>query len=388
MRVALRCSPVTLYPVSAEREDLSVHPAPPPHDPVRFARERESLFARSWQLVAHEGELPRDGPAVMPVTLMPGLLDEPLLLTRPTRGGEVRALSNVCTHRGTIVCEEARALKHGSEETLSLRCRYHGRRFALDGRCIGAPGFEKAELTGADLPRVPLARWRGFLFAAAFTAHESGSRVEPTPKFADLVADLDARTAWLPVERAVFDQGRSRDYDVAANWTLYCDNYLEGFHVPFVHAGLAPALDLPKYRGETFAWSNVQIGIAAAGEPALEPPRGAPDHGQRIAGYYFWLFPSTLVNVYPWGLSLNLVQPLGPERTRVCFRTWVWDEALLDRGAGSDLHRVEMEDEAVVISAQRGIKSRFFRPGAYARGDEDCVAHFHRLLSTHLSDAR
>ena len=73
----------------------------------------------------------------------------------------------------------------------------------------------------------------------------------------------------------------------------------------------------------------MQIGVAPAGQPALEPPRGAPDHGQRIAGYYFWLFPSTLVNVYPWGLSLNLVQPLAPERTRVCFRTWVWDAALI-----------------------------------------------------------
>jgi choline monooxygenase len=299
----------------------------------------------------------------------------------------VRALSNVCTHRGTIVCEEPRALKAGVGDAHALRCRYHGRRFALDGRCIGAPGFEKAELIGADLPRVPLERWRGFLFAGAFTGDEPGTRVDPSPAFAELIADLDARTAWLPVERAVFDPDRSRDYDVAANWTLYCDNYLEGFHVPFVHAGLVPALDLPKYRCETFAWSNVQVGVAPAGEPALEPPLGAPDHGQRIAGYYFWLYPSTLVNVYPWGLSLNLVQPLGHERTRVCFRTWVWDETLLDRGAGSDLHRVEMEDEAVVISAQRGIKSRFWRPGAYARGHEDCVAHFHRVLSQRNSDA-
>jgi choline monooxygenase len=304
----------------------------------------------------------------MPVTLMPGLLDEPLLLVRD---GDVRALSNACTHRGALVCEEA-----GAVATKTLRCRYHGRKFALDGRCLGAPGFDTLP-ERADLPRASLARWRGFLFVNALGP---GGPVA-TAGFEELIADLQARTAWLPVERAVLDPARSRDYDVHASWSMYCDNYLEGFHVPYVHAGLVPALDLPRYRCETFRWSNVQVGIAPPGEPALEPPRGAPDHGERIAGYYFWLFPSTLVNVYPWGLSLNLVQPTAPDRTRVCFRSWVWDRSLLDRGAGAGLHQVEMEDEAVVRSAQRGVRSRLWKAGAYARGHEDCVAHFHRLLA-------
>jgi phenylpropionate dioxygenase-like ring-hydroxylating dioxygenase large terminal subunit len=357
-----------------------------PDDPALFARLRETLFAQSWQLVAHESELGGDAMdgAVLPVTLLPGMLDEPLLLVRDT---ELRALSNACTHRGALVCEEAGAVAAGK----TLRCRYQGRRFALDGRCLGAPGFDKLP-EHADLPRVPLARWRGFLFASVFggSPDEHGAarqRALPGPRFDELIADLQARTAWLPIERAVLDPTRSRDYDVAANWALYCDNFLEGFHVPFVHAGLVPALDLPHYRCETFGWSSVQVGIAPPGEPALEPPRGAPDHGQRIAGYYFWLFPSTLVNVYPWGISLNLLQPLAPDRTRVCFRSWVWDAKLLDRGAGADLHTVEMEDEAVVLSAQRGTRSRLWRAGAYASGHEDCVAHFHRLLAPYAVDA-
>jgi choline monooxygenase len=342
-----------------------------PDDPRLFARLRESLFARSWQLVAHESELGATStPAALPVTVLPGMLDEPLLLVRD---GGIRALSNACTHRGALVCEEK-----GAVAAKTLRCRYHGRRFALDGRCLGAPGFD-AIPERADLPRAGLASWKGFLFASV---------LEPVVPFEELIADLSARTAWLPVESAVLDPARSRDYEVRANWTLYCDNYLEGFHVPYVHAGLVPALDLASYRCETFRWSNVQVGAAPPDAPALEPPRGAPDHGTRVAGYYFWLFPSTLVNVYPWGLSLNLVQPLAPGRTRVCFRTWVWNAELLDRGAGADLHRIEMEDEAVVESAQRGMHGRLWRAGAYAPGHEDCVAHFHRLLSPFATDER
>ncbi|MGQ0552412.1 MAG: aromatic ring-hydroxylating oxygenase subunit alpha [Planctomycetota bacterium] len=354
-------------------------------DPAHFAQQREQIFARNWQLVAHESELP-SGPGALPVTLLPGLLDEPLLLTRDS-AGEVRALSNACTHRGALVCEEPRAFAAGSganasgaaaaaaAAAASLRCRYHGRSFALDGRCVAAPGFPSVP-AGADLPRAHVANWHGFLFAS----------LAPAMPFAEWIAELEARTAWLPVARAVFDPTRSRDYDVPAHWSLYCENFLEGFHVPFVHAALAPTLDLPRYRCETFRWSNVQVGVAGAQpadqQTALHPPSGAPYHGQALAGLYFCLFPSTLVNVYPWGLSLNLVQPLAPRRTRVAFRTWVWDAALLDRGAGAGLHRVELEDEEVVSSVQRGVASRLWRGGTLAPGHEDCVAHFRRLVES------
>lgn len=334
-------------------------------DPRRWEAVRERVFARTWQLVAHVSELPAPG-SVLPLTLLPGLLDEPLLLVRDGQGG-LAALSNVCTHRGALLCE-----RPGPATT--LRCRYHGRRFHLDGRLSAAPGFERAvgfPEPGDDLPRVPLGNWRGFLFVA----------LRPAMPFADLVADLDRRTSWLPVEQARFDAGRSRDYDVPAHWALYLDNYLEGFHVPFVHAGLAPSFDLPAYRTETSRWGSVQVGPGADQETVLVPPPGRPDAGQRIAGWFFALFPTTLVNVYPWGLSLNLVQPRALDRTTVAFRTWVWDAERLDRGAGSDLHRVELEDESVVASVQRGMASRLWRGGALAPGHEDGLRRQHELLA-------
>jgi choline monooxygenase len=340
-------------------------------DPAGFAAQRERVFARSWQLVADGARVKVPG-QTYPFTLLEGLLDEPLLLTRD-RDDAVHCLSNVCTHRGTRVCESE------GVETL-LRCRYHGRRFGLDGRFHSMPGFEEAEAFPSpsdDLPRVPFGSWRQFLFAS----------LSPVQPLEALTADLEARCGFLPIGEAVFAPGRSRDYLVRAHWALYCDNFLEGFHIPFVHAGLAQALDSGAYRTELFPRSVLQVGIAADGEQAFTIPAGHPDHGQRIAAYWWWLWPNTMVNVYPWGISFNVVKPLAPDRTKVAFLSYVWDAALLGSGAGGAIDRVEREDEAVVESVQRGTASRLYQRGRYSPSRERGVHHFHRLLAAALQGA-
>jgi choline monooxygenase len=333
-------------------------------DPRWFDLVRERVFARSWNLVADASDLAAPG-SCLPATLLEGFLDEPLLFTRD-RAGALRCLSNVCTHRGNHVCGEPGRLE-------VLRCRYHGRKFGLDGRFQSMPEFAGVQgfpSAADDLAAVPFASWRQFLFASA----------APAARFEDVIAPVEARAGWLPIEKARLDRVRSRDYDVRANWALYCDNYLEGFHIPFVHGGLVEALDFGKYRTELFPWASLQVGIAREGEPALEPPRGSPDFGQRVAGWYFWLFPATMLNVYPWGMSVNVVKPVAIDRTRVSFLAYVWDESKLDRGAGSGLDRVEREDEEVVESVQQGVRSRFWRGGRYSPSQEKGVHHFHRLL--------
>lgn len=340
-------------------------------DPAVFARLREEVFARSWQLVADTGDLAEPG-RCLPATLLPGLLDEPLLFTRD-EGDTLHCVSNVCTHRGALICEEPGTAG-------PLHCRYHGRRFGLDGRFLSMPGFEGAEdfpRAEDDLPEVPFARWRRLLFASA----------DPAIPFEALIGDLDARLGWLPIERAELDPSRSRDYELPANWALWCDNYLEGFHIPFVHPSLAPKLDFDAYETEVYAWSNLQVGVASGDEDVFDIPAGAPDHGRRIAGYYAWAFPGTVFNFYPWGISVNLVQPLAHDRTRIRYLTYVWDESRLDRGAGAGLHGVELEDQDIVASAGRGVRSRFYRRGRFSPKHEACVHHFHQLLGRALGGA-
>jgi choline monooxygenase len=91
-----------------------------------------------------------------------------------------------------------------------------------------------------------------------------------------------------------------------------------------------------------------------------------------------------MLNVYPWGISVNLVEPQGIDRTRVIFRSFVWDESALDKGAGSGLDRVEAEDEAIVEAVARGVRSRLYGRGRYSPTRERGVHHFHRLLAEFL----
>ena len=194
------------------------------------------------------------------------------------------------------------------------------------------------------------------------------------------IGDMRSRLAWLPLAGFAPDPSRSRDYEFDAHWALYVENYLEGLHIPFVHPGLTRTLDLEGYRYELYRYATLQLATAGSDEPAFDLPVESPEHGQRIAAYYFWVFPNLMLNFYPWGLSLNVVVPLGPARTRVLFRSFVRDPSLLGGGAGGDLARVELEDEAVVQTVQRGLRSRLYVRGRYAPTREQGVHHFHRLL--------
>jgi choline monooxygenase len=82
---------------------------------------------------------------------------------------------------------------------------------------------------------------------------------------------------------------------------------------------------------------------------------------------------------------VNVVRPLGPERTRVSFLSYVLDPSRRQEGAGKELHLVEMEDEEVVESTQAGVRSRLYDRGRYSPRREVGTHHFHRLLAEAMS---
>ncbi len=309
-----------------------------------FESSKEKIFARSWQFAGRVDEF--DG--LRPVTLLPGVLDEPILLSRTEDG--VECLSNVCTHRGKILIDEPC-------EARLIRCGYHGRRFALDGTFLSMPEFDDVlDFPSEDdnLKRVPFATRGGFAFAS----------IDPFAPFEEFVDDAAARL--VDVDPAHLKFTSKRDYKVNAHWALYCENYLEGFHIPFVHHSLNEVVDYGTYITETFRFSSLQTAYNEKGE---------------IAGRYLFVFPNLMFNFYPWGISVNVVRPVSPSQSVVEFMTYVSDESKLGNGAGADLDRVELEDEAVVESVQRGIRSRFYSHGRYSPTREQGTHHFHRLIA-------
>jgi choline monooxygenase len=330
-------------------------------DEKYFHESKEKIFARSWQLVDWAGEIQN----LKPVTILEDFLDEPILISRNDEN--LHCLSNVCTHRGKILVEEAC-------QANGIRCDYHGRRFDLSGKFLSMPEFEAVENFPSEkdnLPEIPFAKFEKFLFAS----------IKPYAPFEEFIAPVSERLNWLNLQHFKFAENLSRDYFVNAHWALYCENYLEGFHVPFVHQSLNQAIDYGSYQTQTFRFSSLQTAVAKANEDTFD----LPDSNEKMAAFYFFIFPNLMLNFYPWGLSVNIVKPLQPNLTKVSYLTFVTDKSKLNQGAGADLHRVELEDQMVVESVQKGMRSRFYERGRYSPAREQGTHHFHRLIAEFMN---
>lgn len=337
-------------------------------DTQLFETLKEKLFASSWQFIGNAGFV-KDKGDVHPFILLENYLDEPLMLVRD-KENSIHLLSNVCTHRGNIVADKPCKANN-------LRCKYHGRLFNLDGKFISMPEFKGVENFPSeddDLKQLPVFKWGNWLFAT----------LNNTLSHEFFLRDMVKRMSWIRVNDYVFQPNLTREFNVKAHWALYCENYLEGFHIPFVHAGLNTVIDFGSYTTELFKYSNLQLGIAKGDEDCFELPVSSPDFGKKVAAYYFFVFPNMMFNFYPWGLSINVVQPIGLSESKVSFYTYILDESKYNSGAGSNLDTVEFEDEEIVQNVQKGIHSRFYKYGRYSVTKEEGTHHFHRIISSFL----
>jgi choline monooxygenase len=338
-------------------------------DAKTFEALKKDVFLKSWQFIGDEN-LVRLPQSVHPFVLLDSFLTEPLLLTRD-KDDEISCLTNVCTHRGNVV-----ALHPGKSKKLT--CMYHGRRFNLKGEFEHMPEFNEAE----DFPRpcdnlhkFPLRKFGPLLFAG----------LNPFFDFQQVIDKMNERIGFLPMNEFSLDNSISKDFLVHAHWALYCDNYLEGFHVPFVHEDLNAVLDYGSYKTEVYEYCNLQIGYTDEAIEVFDLPEDHIDFGKNVAAYYYWVFPNMMFNFYPWGLSVNVVKPLDMNRTKVSFISYVYDPSKLNKGAGSALEKVEREDEFVVEHVQKGVRSSFYKAGRFSPTREQGVHHFHLLLSKFLN---
>ena len=330
-------------------------PAPYYTDPRLPALDAAAVFARSWQLAGHAAQLSGVGDHV--VTEVAGL---PLLVVR-SDATTIRAFHNVCRHRAGPL---ATCAGRGAS---ALRCHYHGWTYGLDGVLRGAPEMGRTpDFRPADirLPEVGVQVWQGLVFVAIGAA----------PPFREFVAGIDAR---LGSQRKLADLGfhHRTGYDIACNWKVYVDNYLEGYHVPQIHPGLNRLLDYRSYVTETAAWHSLQF----------SPLESAPDlYGNGEALYYF-LYPNTMLNILPGRLQTNRVVPLGVDRCRVEFDFYDAPDA----GAAAQARRardlafsdeVQQEDVGMCEQVQRGLASGSYRAGRLNPLRENAVHHFHELL--------
>ena len=320
-------------------------------DEAIFNNSIEKIFLSSWQFFSHIKQIKN---RISPITFMPDLISEPLILTKDKN--EIHCISNVCTHRAHMVCTN-------SKNSKLLTCRYHGRTFNLNGDLENAPGFENADNFPSkkdNLIFFNIKNWMDFIFISLGEAAD----------ISEVLNDIQSRVCDFPFDKLSFSSSLSNEFEVDVHWAIYCENYLEGFHVPFVHKNLSKEIDNSTY--ETITLRNGVVQFANN------------DNGDKIYGYYYWIFPNIMLNFYNWGLSVNIIEPISKDKTRIRFLSYPILNDKKSKKATLDLVTVEMEDQMVIKSVQEGISSRFYDKGRYSPDYEKGVHHFHRILSKYI----
>lgn len=278
------------------------------------------------------------------------------------RDGRVRAFRNACRHRGTAVVD-------GRGCSKALVCPYHGWVYGLDGSLRQVPdGYGFPGLDKADRGLVPVrAEERGGLVFVTQEPHDEVS-VGPLPELID-------------GDQQVLSSG---DTEIAANWKVFAEGFLEGYHIKATHRETF----LP------FGYDNVNV-VEAFGRHSrvtfpfrrIEALRDRPVDEWRIDGVatvVHNVFPNTMVVRFSQHTLVAVLEPITADRTRLV--TFQLAGPSTGRDPGADARRDAdfvalgaVEDLAMAEAVQVGLASGANDVLTFGRF-EGALAHFHRQL--------
>ncbi|MEJ3658436.1 aromatic ring-hydroxylating dioxygenase subunit alpha [Actinomycetes bacterium KLBMP 9759] len=352
-------------------------------DPAIFAREQERIFERSWTCVALAADLA--GPGAFQ-KVQAGR--ESVVLVRG-RDGALRAFLNVCRHRGAQLCtEETGQLRR------NLQCPYHAWTYDLSGKLVAAPNLTSMPDVDRDrygLMPVHIREWLGYVWICLG---------EDPPSFEeDVVGEVVTRLGDVEsIERYGVDGlalGRRIRYDVAANWKLIIENFMECYHCATIHPELTEVL--PEFAegyaaqffvGHGAAFGSDIDGFTVDGSAGADKLPGVSDDQDRRY-YAITIKPQVFVNLVPDHVIVHRMTPLAPDRTIVeC--DWLFAPDVVASGRDLDVsvelfHRVNKQDFDACERTQPGMASRAYRDGGVLVPSEHHIGEFHTWLQDRLA---
>jgi choline monooxygenase len=355
------------YDDHAPLSRASTIPAPWYVDPRIAELERLNVFSKTWQLVARTDQLQNPGQFIS--TTVAG---EPIVVVRGN-DGVLRAFYNVCRHHAAAVVTQPCGIAS------ILHCPYHGWNYGLDGSLKGMPefeGVEKFERSQNGLVPIRVETWECFVFI---------NLENSSPSLNDFLGGIVMRIAPLGISKLhYFDR---RTYDIACNWKVFVDNYLDGgYHVPHLHKGLNSVLDYKQYTiANEDRYCLQSSPMVSSTEDAAT---GSTRKGDRA--WYFWQHPNLMINCYAGYMDTNLVIPIDVDHCRVIFDFYFADVSQAAREYNEQSvnvgNRVQEEDLGICEDVQRGLKSRAYRAGRLSVRREAGEQLFHRLLAADLKN--
>lgn len=329
--------------------------------PDILAQEQERIFSRHWQCVGRASAFRKPGEYRLRT-----VADESLIMVRD-RAGALHAFFNVCRHRGTRLCSEARG-----QLPETIQCPYHAWTYALDGRLVGAPhmqdapGFDKKDY---PLHEASVAEWEGFVFV----------NVAKNPQlFDDWFAPMLRRLARFDLPS--LKVGHSARYEVKANWKLVFQNYSECLHCPTIHPELSVVL--PYQSGANDLTSGPFLG----GYMEIRPPHESATLTGRSCGrllndhlagddvrraYYYTFMPNMALSIHPDYVNYYLLTPLAVDLT-IIETEWMFNPANEGNPAFNPQDAIDFwditnrQDWDICERSQLGVQSRRYEPGPYS----------------------
>ena len=345
--------------------------------------EHQRVFLPSWQIVCHVNDIPNPGD-YFTFDLGP----ESIVALRD-RQGVIKVWHNVCRHR-------AARLLHGEGNCSSaITCPYHGWTYNLDGALRGLPvrdSFPHLDRSAHSLRPIRTEIMAGFVFVCL-----AGDPPPLKSLWGDMLEDF---TPYRFEDMQPLAPMYSEEWDV--DWKVAMDNYLESYHVPIGHPGLA-RMFTPDYDDQL----NLPTGIARGiGWMRPEPsPKwqerlyqkmvpGLTEHlpePNRRCWRFYSMLPNLGIDVFPDQMDFFQVFPRGPGKCTIRGGTYGLPDTRREMRVLRTLNarinaQVQREDEDLCRRVQRGLASSFYRPGPLST-HEVCILQFHDLIRARIPES-
>ena len=350
--------------------------------------ERQRVFSQGWVCVGYTAQLVDPGE-----TLVATVAGQPIVVTSD-KARQLHAFYNVCRHRGSLLVSE-----DGHRDV--IRCPYHSWGYALDGRLLGAPYFQ-----GLDLPESGRAA-DGLAEVKDFRKEDYGLlpvRVDTWGCFVfvnldpharplqDWLGDLDRRLGHYPFRDLRL--WRRKTIEVQANWKLIAENFMEYYHLPWVHPELNTVSSLDNH--ERFQGPGMYTGMCTtplARNPdlpidvgALPAMPGLTAHDAATA-YWILIVPNLALFLLPHHLFTLLYRPDGAGRTIEYADMLVHPDVLAAPGAEAKCaaifafwDTVNAQDIAAVERVQKGLAAAAYPGGRMCFRFEESIHRFQNII--------
>lgn len=345
-------------------------------DPDFLALERSHLFSREWQCVGRVEEVAKPGSH-----FTYRLVDEPLVIVHGD-DGRIRALSNVCRHRGTLIAS-------GKGEGRRLVCPYHHWTYDLTGQLTAAPKMPARpdfEIAACRLPEFPCETWMGFIFV--------NLNLDAAP-LAPQLADLESRVAPYHIEEMWLGYLNEEVWET--NWKSLVENYMEAYHLTPLHRTTLNNLNptgLARHIAPGEHWFGYEVGFPPD-LPRVTP--GHPDLTTEQSNTCIMVMAGVGTGI---GLAADYgsflcLQPEGADKVRFKSGLLFWGEAWTQETVDSAVelfHATMAEDRSVLEPLMLGYRSAHHASGplapAHLEGPILDLAHYvGRRLSPVLAAA-